>query len=81
MKLEDIAVEILVNSNKYHDKDRALEGLKSEFSLHFPASDYAKWNTEVPESLAKNIIPNVGKNENVSVKFIIKDLEVICKTI
>jgi hypothetical protein len=81
MFLEDIAVHILVNSTRYSTQDEALRGLKSEFKAHFPMYSYEQWNRDIPEALAKNIITNVGKNSNVSVRFVIKDLETICNTI
>jgi hypothetical protein len=77
MRLETIAVKILVNSKKYATENEALNGLKSEFKIHFSTYDYKEWNKEVPETFGLNIISNVGKNGNVSVRFIIKDLETI----
>jgi hypothetical protein len=79
MFLETIAAKILVNAYKYHTEAEAVQGLRAEFKLHFPAYDYNDWNKDVPDHFAQNIITNVGKNGTVSVRFIIKDLETIAK--
>jgi hypothetical protein len=81
MLLEEIASEILVNCSKFASKDIAAESVRSEFRVHFPSWNYDDWNQEVSEPLAKSIITNVGKNGNVSVRFIIKDLDTIMKTL
>jgi hypothetical protein len=81
MLLEDIAKQILVNSKRFSTDAEALEQVKSEFREHFPSWDYDHWNREIPESISRNIINNVGKNGNVSVKFVIKDLDTICKNL
>lgn len=81
MRLENIAAKILVNSLKYKTEPDALSGLKQEFKSHFPMVEYESWNKEVPDAVASNIINNVGKNSNVSVRFVIKDLEIITKNL
>ena len=81
MFLEEIASQILVNSSRFSSKDIAMENIRLEFKVHFPSWNYETWNREVSESLAKSIITNVGKNGNVSVRFIIKDLDTILKTL
>ena len=77
MRLEKIAVRILVNSAMYGNEKEAQKGLESEFKAHFPQLDYDQWNKDVPDSLVENIVSNVGKNGKVSVRFIIKDLHTI----
>jgi hypothetical protein len=79
MLLEDIACQILVNSGKYQSKEKALEVLHSEYKAHFPFSSFEVWNKDLPEATARNIISNVGKNGSMSIRFLIKDLETICK--
>jgi hypothetical protein len=79
MKLEDIACQILVNAGKYKSQDEALKALRSEYNLHFPKSNFEEWNRDLPESTARNVISNVGKNGSMSVRFLIKDLETICQ--
>ena len=81
MFLEEIASQILVNASRFPSKDIATENIRSEFKIHFPFWTYENWNKEVPESLARSIITNVGKNGNVSVRFIIKDLDTILKAL
>jgi hypothetical protein len=81
MFLEEIASQILVNSSKFPSKDVAMKSVRAEFKAHFPDWNYDSWNREVDEPLAKSIISNVGKNGNVSVRFIIKDLDTILKTL
>ena len=81
MFLEEIASQILVNSSKFSSKDVAKANVRAEFKVHFPTWSYENWNREVEEPLAKSIITNVGKNGNVSVRFIIKDLDTILKTL
>lgn len=82
MLLEEIAAEILIKYKKFPHKEGALAALKSEFNSHFPRSQYDRWaKTEIPESLSQNIVATVGKNRDVSIRFIIKDLDIISKTI
>jgi hypothetical protein len=81
MYLEEIASHILVNSNNFPTKDVAAENVRSEFKAHFPSWNYDSWNQDVPDTIAKSIITNVGKNGSVSVRFIIKDLDTILKTL
>jgi hypothetical protein len=79
MLLEEIALKCMVNSSLAKTSEEALASLKNEFSKSYPALSYEKWNKEVPESMAQNIITNVGKNGSMSVRFLIKDLEMIAK--
>jgi hypothetical protein len=81
MRVQDIAVTLLMRNSKFNTAEAALDGLRTEFKIHFPTWNYDQWNSEVPENLAKNIINNVGKNGNVSVRFIIKDLDTILKAL
>jgi hypothetical protein len=81
MLLEEIASQILVNSSKFPSMEVATESVRAEFRAHFPTWSYENWNRDVSDSLAKSIISNVGKNGIVSVRFIIKDLDTIMKTL
>lgn len=79
MLLEEIASKCMVNSGLAVNSEKAVARLKQEFSTSYPALSYDKWNKDVPESMAQNIISNVGKNGSMSVRFLIKDLETIAR--
>lgn len=79
MLLEEIAVKCMVNSSLARSEEDALRRLKEEFSKSYPALSYERWNKDVPEVMANNIISNVGKNGSMSVRFLIKDLETIAR--
>ena len=69
----------MVNSHLAASEEEALNRLKAEFSLSYPALSYERWNKDLPDAMAQNIITNVGKNSSMSVRFLIKDLETIAK--
>lgn len=77
MLLEEVASHVLVNAGKFGSREEAIDSFRNEFSSHFPNRNYKEWNKEVPDSMVKNIIENVGKNSSISVRFLIKDLETI----
>jgi hypothetical protein len=79
MLLEEIAVKCIIKSKLAGTEHDALARLKEEFSKSYPALSYVKWNKDVPDSMANNIITNVGKNTSLSVRFLIKDLEAIAR--
>jgi hypothetical protein len=79
MLLEEIAIKCMVNSKLARTDHDALARLKEEFSKSYPTLSYIKWNRDVPDSMANNIITNVRKNASLSVRFLIKDLEAIAR--
>src|SRR5689334_345464 len=66
MRLEEIAIKCLVNSGLEKTNDKALRSLHREFATSFPSLNYEEWNKEIPETMAQNIVSNVGKNGTIS---------------
>ena len=44
------------------------------FEEHFPAENFAEWNTDIPEHAAQRIISSVGCAREIRVLHMIRDL-------
>src|SRR5688572_10325013 len=76
MRLETIAVKILLNSKKCATESTAIGLLKSEFKKHFPFRIYDEWNRDIPDAKGLEIIELIGNNPNVLPKYLSNDLAI-----
>lgn len=74
MKKSTIIATCLVNSNMINRIDDAENRVYQVFIDEFPASNFAEWNQEINESVARQIIKNVGRTSRINVKLFIEEL-------
>jgi uncharacterized Ntn-hydrolase superfamily protein len=74
LKKSTIIATCLVNSNMINRIDDAENRVYQVFIDEFPASNFAEWNQEINESVARQIIKNVGRTSRINVKLFIEEL-------
>ena len=74
MRKSTIIARCLVNSNMITRIEDAEWRVQSVFEDEFPLQEFARWNTEVNDSSADQIIRNVGRASTINVKRFIEDL-------
>lgn len=75
MKKSTIIATCLVNSNMINRHEDAENAVYQIFLDEFKNDNFYKWNTEVNDHVAQNIIRNVGRASRINVKKFIEDLK------
>jgi len=74
MTRSKIIATCLVNSSMISNMADAEVRVRSVFAEEFPKSDYDRWNRNIDEHAATQIIRRVGRASRINVKLFIEDL-------
>jgi hypothetical protein len=74
MRKSTIIAHCLVNSNMISSITDAEHRVRTVFEDEFPNRDFARWNGDVDDAVATDIIRNVGRASRINVKNFIEDL-------
>ncbi|MEQ8554914.1 MAG: hypothetical protein RIC06_25740 [Cyclobacteriaceae bacterium] len=74
MKKSTLIATCLFNSNFFRELEEAESAVFKEFKRHYPDLNFNRWNKELHDDYAKDIIKNVGRASSINVKNFIKDL-------
>lgn len=74
MKNSAVVAACLVNSNMIVGSDDAERAVHRVFDEEFPGDSFTKWDTEIDDHTAKEIIISVGRASRINVKKFIEDL-------
>ncbi len=74
MKKSTVIATCLVNSKMINGMDDAENRVYQVFIDEFPVANFDEWNQEIDETVARQIIKNVGQASRINVKLFIKEL-------
>ena len=74
MKKSTVIATCLVNSDMIRDVATAESVVLNVFQDEFPKHNFQKWNSNIPDKTAENIINSVGRASRINVKKFIEDL-------
>jgi len=74
MRKSTVISQCLVNSKMIGLLEDAEHRVRGVFEDEFPRRDFARWNDELDDSVAAQMIRNVGKASRIDVKKFIEDL-------
>lgn len=74
MRKSQVIAPCLVNSNMINRLTDAEESVRQVFLFEFPKCNYLQWNCEIYDSVAEQIIKNVGLASKINVRKFIDDL-------
>ena len=74
MKKSTVIAKCLVNSNMIDRLEDAKNSVRQVFQSEFPNSNFTKWDQEIDDQAAENIINNVGRASRINVKTFIEDI-------
>jgi hypothetical protein len=79
MRIEQVVVQILLNSKKAKDENSAVQLIKAAFYESVPHGNYDSWNREISDAVARRLIENAKVREKIILSILIKDLDTIAK--
>jgi len=74
LKKSTVIATCLVNSKMINGMDDAENRVYQVFIDEFPVANFDEWNQEIDETVARQIIKNVGQASRINVKLFIKEL-------
>jgi len=74
MRKSSVIAHCLVNSNIIRNLNDAEDAVRGVFNQEFPDQDFNKWNANINDSVAANIIGGVGRASRINVKKFIQDI-------
>lgn len=74
MRRSTVIATCLVNSNMIPRLEDAENRVHGVFLDEFPGSNFNRWNRQLDEQTARNIIRNVGRASRINVRMFIQDL-------
>jgi hypothetical protein len=81
MRIEQVVVQILINSKKAKDENSAVELIKAAFYESVPHGNYDLWNSEISDAAAKRLIEDAKTREKIILSILIKDLDTVAKSL
>jgi hypothetical protein len=81
MRIEQVVVQILLNSKKAKDEGSAVQLIKAAFHESIPDGNYDLWNREISDAAARKLIENAKTREKIILSILIKDLDTIAKSL
>ena len=79
MRIEQIVVQILINSKKVKDEESAVQLIKAAFNESLPMADYESWTREIDDSTARALIDNARHRDKLILSILIQDLNTIAQ--
>jgi hypothetical protein len=64
-----------MNSHTVESLGQGELSVQAAFAVEFPDKDFGKWNTDVDDNVAAQIIENAGRASTISVKQLIEYME------
>lgn len=74
MRRATVIAHCLVNSGMTPRVREAEAAVAQVFREEFPESDFLRWNVEIDERVAADIIKNVGRATTINIRRLIDDL-------
>ena len=74
MRKSTIIATCLVNSDMMERIEEAESIVQQVFAKEFPKEDFTRWNQEINNNTANNIIRSVGRASRINVKLFIQDI-------
>lgn len=79
MKKSQLITQILVNINPSFDYPEATRLFVHEFVKHFSDKFFHEWDSEVAPHIARIFLETVDVARSVDVKYLINELDTLCK--